>query len=497
MLGLAYSAAAAQSLPGDEPLRGSFALPPPTPLPPQAIDGSTAPDMPGWRERRLPRRPPGDVAPSRVPLPALIAYPSAPSRRRPQVVPDGSIPALPDDAPTPAEAAIPVLPPPRRIPVEQDPFGPLGIRAGAFLLRPSIAEDFGYDSNPNRLSGSAVKGSAVLRTEGGLQAESNWSVHSLKVDLRGSSSIFPSLKNSAQPEGTGRAILHLDVNRATGIDLETHAAITTQSPNSPETGGSTGRTNVTTWGTGAGVTHNIGRIALSLGSIAEHTHYQDGTLAGGTVLPLSRDDFASYALKSRAGYRIGTAFNPFIETTLDMRRHDYATDANGYDRNSSGVNARLGNAFDIDGTLSGEVAAGFVHRNYEDARFTPLNGPSLDASLVWTVSPLTKVSVKAGTEIGETNLIGSSGVSIRKAEVEVVHALRRNLTLTGTARYTKSVYDGITLQQDEWASGFKAEYNLTRSLVIRGSYAYNLLRSSSPSSNYQASTFLLGLKLQR
>jgi hypothetical protein len=431
-----------------------------------------------------------------VPLPDLTAYPGAPSLRKPQPLADGGTPAMPENEPTPAEAALPGLPRARRPVVDQDPFAPLGIRAGAFLLKPSLAQDLGYDSNPNRQPLNP-KGSVALRTEGALQAESNWSAHSLKFDLRGSYSLFPDIRNSAKPEGTGKAVLRLDADRATAIELETHAALTTSTPNSPETSGATGRTNVVTLGGSAAVTRSIGPLALSLGTLAEHTHNEDGQLASGVVLPLSRDDFATYALKSRAAYRIGTAFNPFIETTVDLRRHDSATDANGYDRNSSGVNARLGNAFDISGTLTGEVAAGVVHRSYEDARFSAINGPSLDASIAWTVSPLTKVAVRAATEIGETNVLGSAGVSIRRAEVEVVHALRRNLTLTGTARFTRSIYDGIALEQDEWSGGFKAEYNLTRSLVIRGSYSFDLLRSSAPASNYQASTFLVGLKFQR
>ena len=34
--------------------------------------------------------------------------------------------------------------------VEQDPYEPLGIRAGAFVLRPAIEFTSGYDNNPSR-----------------------------------------------------------------------------------------------------------------------------------------------------------------------------------------------------------------------------------------------------------------------------------------------------------------------------------------------------------
>lgn len=485
-------------MPGDEPLRGSFAAPPGQPAPSAISEDNWPPKvLPGWKESKPRGRPAAARQSGRPPLPELAPYRTSPSLKKLQPLDDPiAYPAPEPPLPTPAEAAIPTQPPGKRPLPEADPYAPLGVRAGAFLLRPSLEQSLGYDSNPNRIPG-AKKGSAATKTEAALSAQSDWTTHSLNIDLRGSYAAFPSVRDSGQPEGAARALLRLDVNRATTIELENRAALSTLAPSSPETAGATGRSRVLVLGGSAALARTLGVVDLKATLSAEHTQYEDGRLAGGGVLPLSRDDFAAYALKTRAAYHIGTAFNPFVETIVDLRRHDSATDANGLKRDSNGVVARIGNSFDITRTLTGEVSAGVLRRNYDEPTFRPVTGPSLDAILVWQASPLTRITLKGGTEIGETNLLNSSGVAIRRAEVEIAHAARRNLTFTANARYSKSIYDGVALQQDLWGAGFKAEYNLTRTLAIRGTYTHELLRSSAPASNYSADTFLLGLRVQR
>ena len=52
-----------------------------------------------------------------------------------------------------------------------------GIRAGSFIIRPQLNEQFGYDSNPIGLSSSP--GSWLLRTSPSIGVNSDWSRNSL------------------------------------------------------------------------------------------------------------------------------------------------------------------------------------------------------------------------------------------------------------------------------------------------------------------------------
>lgn len=53
----------------------------------------------------------------------------------------------------------------RRPPPDPDPFGPVGVRIGSFLLRPALEVGYGVDSNPNRTSGGPRSNFAQLLPE--------------------------------------------------------------------------------------------------------------------------------------------------------------------------------------------------------------------------------------------------------------------------------------------------------------------------------------------
>jgi hypothetical protein len=74
---------------------------------------------------------------------------------------------------------------PRRPPrPEQDPYEPLGIRAGTFLLKPAVEVTRGYDTNPSH--SSTGSSSAYTLVEPSLSVRSQWSRHEYGFDLRGS-----------------------------------------------------------------------------------------------------------------------------------------------------------------------------------------------------------------------------------------------------------------------------------------------------------------------
>ncbi len=80
---------------------------------------------------------------------------------------------------------LPPPPPQRRAPASVvDPYAPLGLRAGTLLILPSADASIGYDTNPERRSGTK-KGSGFARAEAGFTLRSDWAVHELSADVRG------------------------------------------------------------------------------------------------------------------------------------------------------------------------------------------------------------------------------------------------------------------------------------------------------------------------
>src|SRR5208282_534198 len=86
---------------------------------------------------------------------------------------------------------------------------------------------------------------------------------------------------------------------------------------------------------------------------------------------------------------------------------------------------------------------GYGERNYQDPRLPNLASPLIDASLIWTATPLTTVTLKSVSSLNETTIPGASGAAQHATTLAIDHALRRYLTLTGTIDYLTDDYVGV------------------------------------------------------
>ena len=115
------------------------------------------------------------------------------------------------------------------------------------------------------------------------------------------------------------------------------------------------------------------------------------------------------------------------------------------------------------------------------------------------------MTLRGTTNVMETTVAGVSGAVARTIGGEISHALLRNLTITGGGAFTATDYKGVdytatpsgVINEKFYTAGVKAEYNLTRTVVIKASYKFERLKSTVAGSDYTANVFLLGLRLQR
>jgi hypothetical protein len=425
------------------------------------------------------------------PAKAIVQVPTQIPTISPAVAPDVQLPVvgLPDPL---RPLALPRL----RRPAADDPYAPLGIRTGGLLFYPSIQQDLGYDTNPNRESAN-VKGSWVSRTEGALRVQSDWIVHELTADLRGAYTVYPDVTGADRPDGAGRVGLRLDASRDTSINLEGRYLIDTQRPGSPELNATVRDRPVWgTYGASAGVTQRFNRLELGLKGTIDHTFYEDARLTNGTILSQHDRELTQYGIQARAAYELTPGVKPFVEGLVDTRVYDQTIDTAGFRRSSDGIGARAGSTFELTRLLTGELSAGYQRRHYDDPRLRDLAGPIFDASLAWSVTPLTTVRVRGQTTLDESTIPNASGAVTNRVALEVQHDLRRNLTLIGAITAGQTNYRGISLREDAIAASLKLDYRLTRWLALRASVTHERLNSTAPGADYKATTYLVGLRLQ-
>lgn len=432
------------------------------------------------------------------PLPGLTTYKTAPfNRKYDPPPPQGSY----TNNPPPTFAVIQPLPHPPKPKPDVNPFDPLGIDVGSLRLFPYIEADTGYDSNPNRLADEVV-GSTFVHGETGLKVESQWSQNSLTANLRGGYWDYFAVPLANRPDVAGTIDGRVDVTRRTKINLETRFGLTTQQPGSPLLAipGSvfiTNRPSVMTYGQTAGVSQDFNRLNLDLRGSFDRIVFGDAAQSNGTELLLSQDNFNTYGITGRASYELTPGVIPFVELRGDERRYDSFVDVDGFARNSDGVQGRAGSKFELTHLLTGEISAGYASRTYDDPRLPLLQAPTLDASLIYTATPLTTVTLTAATDLSETTVPFASGAVSRIFNAKVSHALLRDLTLTGTASYQINRYQGVPITEQLYSVGLGLEYHLTRSVVVLGSFTHEQLSSNSVGDAFTDNLFMVGLKLQR
>lgn len=512
-----------------EPLRGLQPLPP---IPGMAGQtGVVAEGLPRDRNQRPPAPGAANYGPprpkSRLPRP----YPPPPRLKPPPLSPQNPLPALQayktsiqarerqrrdgrmrarglrgalaeqTRPPPPTVAVLPTIPTPPKPRVEPNPYAPLGIGIGSLRLFPFAEPSYGYDTNPNRLSSGAY-GSKFFRIDAGLRLNSEWTRDDLQANLRLGHVDFFSVDNADRPDGVGNFMYRYDVSRDTVARLEGRFTLDTQRPGTPGLASTssnavvTNRPFILALGTSVGVTHNLNRFEATLRGSFDRTIYQNAYYSDGSSLNLASTSYNAFALTPRIAYELTPHMKPFVEGTIDKRVHDAYLDPYGFARDSHGFAVRAGSTFKFTDLVRGEASGGYTQRDYDDPRLPLLRGPIIDAALIYTATPLTTVTLRAATTLAETTLTNASGILSTRLTAEVSHALLRNLTLTATGTYQTNDYQGADILERFMSAGVRLEYNITRSIAIKGSYTLERLDSSSQGGDYTANVFMVGLRFQ-
>jgi hypothetical protein len=384
----------------------------------------------------------------------------------------------------------------RRTAIEDDPYAPAGVHAGAFLVLPAVEVIGGYDTNPARTP--AGRGSTLLTVSPELIARSDWQRHEVTATLRGGYTAYGQTPELDRPSFDGKVAGRLDVMRNTALIGEGILVVGTDNPGSPNVQAGLARFPIyTTLGGTFGIIQRFNRVEVALKGTAERTEYQNSTFTDGTTGSNADRDYNRYGVTLRTSYDLMPGLKPFVEVSADTREHDLAIDRFGLQRDSVGWVAKAGTTFEFSRKLIGEIALGYVERNYMDPTLAQLHGFTFDASLIYAMSALTNVKLTANTIAGETIVPGTAGVLTRNAGLEVQHEFRRWLVGAVKFNYGLDDYVGSARKDDRYAVSGSLIYKLNRDMQIKGEVREEWLRSSVSGVDYTATVLLLGIRLQR
>ncbi len=394
---------------------------------------------------------------------------------------------------------------PRRL-FTREPFDPVGVQVGSFVLFPVIETALNWSSNvfasPNRQSDHSYE----LRPSARLV--SNWRAHA--VELRGSVDVssFDTFKTEDargyQLEARGR----LDITRKTNLQGVLSQQVSQESRFAIDASLVGDRADITVNNAALTLNHRFNRLSVQLRGAVTDFSYGDvnnGGLvaAGGNVIfrgTINNND-RDY-VETRQAFRASWEFKPtlrvFSETELVQRDFDVVAASDNISRDSQGGRYRLGINFGSSSDiLRGEVSLGYGDHRPKDSRLSHIDGFLVDANMAWRFNGLTSLLFTASTDVSETTTVGSGGVFSRQAGLAIRHSFRPELIGTAGLSYTTRNFSGVDFNESDLAFNLGGEYFLNRSAILFANYGHTISQSDFANSDYVLDVVRVGVRLRR
>jgi hypothetical protein len=228
----------------------------------------------------------------------------------------------------------------------------------------------------------------------------------------------------------------------------------------------------------AAYTYRPGRLLLRGSFDYQALDFDDTETLTGSVSNDDRDRDRT-GLGLRAGYEMSPDYILFVEGKVDAIDYDqqFADCDNPlinpcYERSSDGLEVVAGAMLDFSGRTFGEVYAGYIERDYDDARFGKADGPTFGADLTWNVTGLTTVEFSASRTIDSTTIIGAAGIETTRFGVSADHELLRNLLLSLDMSTTTEDFEGVDREDDIRSIELGARYLMNRYMYLSLGYRW-------------------------
>lgn len=362
-------------------------------------------------------------------------------------------------------------------------YAPLGIKAGAFTIRPEIEAAAEYNDNVFAADVGEEE-DIVFRITPSVEVESDWSRNALGLRARVVDWRYSDFSSEERTDwsvdGNGR----LDIGarssvRASGGYESTHEG--REDAGSPLSLAEPSE-YTTSYGS-VGFTHEFNRLQIRGDVQLRNYDYKAFKNAFGGTTNQDNRDYDRVDYTARADYALPKGGVVFVEGGFNTRDYDQETANIGgaINQDSDGYRALVGTRIDLTNLLRGEIAAGYMKQNYDDARLTNASGLAVRADLQWFVTGITTIGFGGSREVQEaqifynpdpTGLLGGGAV-VSSVYGRVDHELLRNVVLSGDVAYRDYDYKAFDRNDKRIEAGVGAEYLMNRTLSFGLGYRYD------------------------
>jgi hypothetical protein len=383
-------------------------------------------------------------------------------------------------------------------PHDLDPYAPIGIRLGSFLLFPEL--DVGADLTNNVLdTGIDPQGDWGPEIKPSLRLDSGWSRHFLSFQANADRLWYTDFPIADTKNYQLLAQGRLDMMSRTHLSAEIEKSHIQQNSSSITiTDISNANTALDEQHATATLDHTFNRLNLRFtGTVADYD-YADSVDPGlvGPVPQIDTNDYRDTIGTVRSTYEFQSSWAGFIETSINERVYREPISVTGIRRGSTGFVTQAGVNLRLAGTIFGEIAGGWGEQQPIDDRLDTIQGPVVNGDLIWMPSPMTKFEFLARTEIDETSFEDSAGAVDHFFELSLQHAFWRYLVLGVYGSYEVANFVGDNQVDQRTKIGATGQYYFNPTMSAYASYEHTDFTSTSPGSDFNEDEFWVGLKFR-
>ena len=379
--------------------------------------------------------------------------------------------------------------------MDDDPYAPLGLRLGSFLLLPSVEVSAGYSSNATRRAGGRAGGAVTVSPEAVLR--SDWSRHSATLTLRGAYESPAAGGEGSHLAASAVGDAHIDISADLGAEFTLGYSLDHQSVNDRAFPAGADKPPAVHTLTGSGaIERGVGPAEFTFKVDAERSVYDDATTGAGLTIDQGDRTNTVGELRLRAGYRGAPAITPFLEAGTGRRVFDRPVNGAGYSASGSIYLVRGGFVFDDGPVLTGEGAIGWRSETRDDPRLPGLSGATFDGKLTWSPTRLLAATLNASTLFNPQPDPSNAGSIKYDLAVDIAYAVRANVVVHALAELAAERFDtGAT----DWrySLGASAEWRLNRVFGLTARYSHDWTEEADVSRSYVADSVNIGVRLQR
>lgn len=367
---------------------------------------------------------------------------------------------------------------------EVGPYDPLGIRAGGFLIFPSLSVAEVYDDNVFAVSNNETDDFITL-IQPRVRAESNFPRHSLGLSVGSDIAFYASETDENYQDFFVSGDGQLDITGQSNLSGELSFARTHENRDDPEDNPNDNLTTIFRYGSELSYFQAFNRLNFRLTGTAVRDNYDDSGEA-------DRDQ-NTYTGTLRTGFFVSPRINTFLQGSYSIQDRDRKEDFAGIERNSQIWGVAGGAEVDFTDLLTGEFFVGYLRESFDEGDFNDEDGIGYGVDLIWLPTLLTTVTLSGGGNFQPTSQADAESNFESTAAVRVDHELLRNVVIGGRVGWARDDFKGSDRTDDRISAGADVSYLLNRNFSVDAGYVFSKGWSDLDEEEFTRNIFRVGV----